>query len=155
LIPMAREKFLNDILNGNAVDNTEIKKRSEYLDMFRKPGEYTVAVITAYNDEEIGTEQKDIINLGISKMAEKLLGSGLEAVTSSRSNIVLIIRNEEMGEDQVLRAKLETLCIYAQKEFVCKINVGIGPTVASVRKIDDSFNLHYGLLTKDFFLGQD
>ncbi len=157
IMPIAREKFLHELINGNAGTEERIRTRSQYLQMFEAVEKYAV-IIAAWSPEEhfphASEENVELAYLKIRRIAENILCDILEATTTLRGDSVLVVKCSTMSyPDRSLEHKLETFLQETERELDCKINIGVGPAADSLQRVADSFRHAKRAINQRFLQG--
>ncbi|MFS0725125.1 response regulator transcription factor [Paenibacillus sp. 1P07SE] len=143
--PMARDKFLQELLHGLILSEEELVSRSSSLNLFRSCERYRVMVLVVDMDANLPLTPEDRQSLfgSIRTVAASSLGAALAAATTTpREHLVLILQSDASA---VLQQEAEKLMQSIGRGGLdipgSSIYAGLGPEVTEPGKICDSFLL--------------
>lgn len=159
--PIAQEQLLQEILHGLIVGEEAIRKRAMAFELFIAEGHRRVLTINDPSGrvEVIAVEDEVSRNRNLLKeAAEAAFGSNLELMTTSqRGNLILILRNNtELDKfEQETTRSIERLCAEMERWDSCNSRIGIGPPVAEVNQLSESFRLAQRAANLQLFGGEE
>ncbi len=143
-IPLLKEKFLNDLVQGNLViKSEEVFNKIKYLKMNMFSEYYQVAVIEVDYDEnrEWTDEDKQLWIFAIKNITEEILQEHFEFEMCSDSNdrlcILLCLNGDEDGT--FIEDKFEKVRILVDKYFKFSISIGIGNRKRDIAEVTSSY----------------
>lgn len=143
-IPLLKEKFLNDLVQGNSViKSEEVFKKIKYLKMNMLSEYYQVAVIEIDYDEkrEWTDDEKQLWIFAIKNITEEILQEYFELEMCYDSNdrlcAILCLNGDE--DDSLIEHKFEKIRIVVDRYFNFSISIGIGNRKRDIFDVASSY----------------
>ncbi len=143
-IPLLKEKFLNDLVQGNSVIRSEeVFNKIKYLKMNMLSEYYQVAVIEIDYDENQKwiDEDMQLWIFAIKNITEEILQEHFKFEMCYDSNdrlcIILCLNGDE--EDSLIEDKFEKVRILVEKYFKFSISIGIGNRKRDIFDVTSSY----------------
>jgi len=158
LMPIARERFLQELIKSRVNDEDILLTRARYLRMFESCDTYTVILMAADDmiSPHTGEDALLIDQLKIKQISQGIFGALFEeTTTTSYGETALIINGADfLKPTHELERKLEVLKCEIDIELKCNVSIGVGPAVNSLGGISESFVLARQAVNQRLLLGQ-
>ena len=143
--PIAQEQLMQELIHGLIVGEEVIQARTDALDMFKGTGERIVPTIVIQAERSSTLAMEEHARLDgrqIEEAAEAACGPLLEAkTTSQRGNIVLILLDRTGVDFETATERCVRFFCAALETKAGNARIGVGPPVAKLSQLGDSFRL--------------
>jgi len=160
-LPLLREKFLNSLIN-NSVNEYEIKKKLDYLDI-NLPGNSFIVCISEIDNlailaETQSAEDMELLNFSVLNIISELLETKGIFFNDSYNRQVIIFNKLDFSrpsEENGMYSLLECIRENIEKYLKVTITIGIGSVVNKLKDLHISYNDALYALDYKFVLGKN
>nr|AFM44654.1 response regulator [Caldanaerobius polysaccharolyticus] len=135
-LPYLKERFLNELINGNLDDNL-VKEKLEFFDIPLNGSIYQVAVLEIINSNDVNEESRLIQNFKVINYVKSYFKELRRIMVFADSmNRIIILNNDE-------KLDLYKTCIRLKNKIIrdvdCIVNIGIGNIKGRISDIKVSY----------------
>lgn len=145
-IPLLREKYLNELLQGNVTRNEkELAKKSAYLNLHFSSNTYRVITIeiNREEDDQWSDEDLQLWKFAVSNIACELLGEYFshEVCYDSNDRICMIIGADQNDTEnhRLLESRLEAIRAAVSRHLMFTVTIGVGNEKKALPDISASY----------------
>lgn len=139
-LPIMREHFLNDLVEGNMPPQAAEEKLKEYeIDILGAP-KWLLSIIHVETEELDKSIHRELIPISVKQLVEEKLGAYCRFVMFHSSEEMVAICAIDEGITQTgLIELLSDICKECRKVLEVSITIAVGQSCSSLRNIDRSF----------------
>ncbi|WP_223067614.1 response regulator [Paenibacillus caui] len=158
--PLIRDKFLQNMLSGFYRNEQEIWPKVEYFRIpVRQDDVFTVGVLqlddyrTALN--KFSEESKQLLYFSIQNIIEELMSACQAGIsfTARENEFILLFRSAESLFPETYNRLCEQVVSGINRYLKLSVSIGIGKSVPSLTRIEDSYKDALTALTHKFYTG--